>query len=278
MPIITISRGTMSGGQALAECLAASMKLPCVGREEVAQAAAEKIGVAPAEIDRKLEESPGFWERVTAERRRYVVAVQSALAEHASDGAFIYHGLAGHLLLRRFPAVLRVRLIAPLEMRIEALMQRHEMRREAAEDYIKEVDEDRLRWTRVTYGVDLRDPALYDVVLNLEVMGIPTACAIVAEAAGRPEYAIGDEAKGQIIDLALACRVKLALALAPATRSLALEVAAERGAVTISGIAPEPAMLTHVSARLEREIAEVARTVQGVASVQLDLQQFDAYH
>lgn len=278
MPIITISRGTMSGGQALAECLAAGLKLPCVGREEVAQAAAAKIGVSPGEVERKMEESPGFWERVTSERRRYVIAVQAALAEHADKGEYIYHGLAGHLLLRRFPAVLRVRLIAPLEMRVEALMKRHEMRKDAAEDYIEEVDEDRLRWSRLTYGVDLRDPALYDLVLNLQVMGVPTACAIVAEAARRPEYAIGAGERARIAELAVACRVKLALALDPATRALALEVTSEGGTVIISGTAPEPAMLTHVSARLEKEITAVARAVQGVTDVRLDLEQFDAYH
>lgn len=278
MPIITLSRGTMSGGQVLAECLSKSLQLPSVDREEVVADAASKLGVSTELLSRKLETAPGLWDRLTLERHRYVVATQAALAERCASGKLLYHGQAGHMLLRNVPAVLRVRLIAPLEMRVATLMERHSMTRKAAESYIVEVDEERLRWARFIYDVDPRDPGLYDLVLNLEHLSIEDACAVASAAAKRPEFEVTPQVQAALSDFVLACRVKVALATAAATRSLQLEAASTDGVVTVSGSAPEPAMLTHTSHRLQQEIESVARSVEGVTGVTLELEAYDQYH
>ncbi len=89
MPIITISRGTMSGGKALAECVAAELGCSCIAREVLLEGAA-KLGVPEELLRERMERSPGLWERLTAERRTYVLACQSALAEHAASiGAMV---------------------------------------------------------------------------------------------------------------------------------------------------------------------------------------------
>ena len=278
MPIITLSRGTMSGGQALAECLSKSLQLPTVDRDEIVEEAARKLGVSTELLTQKLETAPGLWDRLTLERHRYVVATQAALAERCASGNLLYHGQAGHMLLRNVPAVLRVRLIAPLEMRVATLMERHSMNRKAAEAYIAQVDEERVRWARFIYDVDPREPRLYDLVLNLEHLSIDDACAVVTAAAQRPEFGITPQVQAALADFVLACRVKVALATVAATRSLQLEASSSGGVVTVSGRAPEPAMLTHVSSRLTQEIETVAVAVDGVKGVRLELEAFDQYH
>ncbi|MEW6366776.1 MAG: cytidylate kinase family protein [Acidobacteriota bacterium] len=277
MPIVTISRGTMSGGHALAECLAAKLNVPSVASEIITEAAS-KVGSSEEVLTKKLEKSPGVWDRMTSERRVYVVAMQAALAEHAASGNLVYHGRAGHMLLRGVPAVLRVRLIAPMDMRIRAVVDKHKMGRREAEEYIHQVDEDRVRWAKFIYGVDLREPALYDMVLSLETMSIATACTVVAEALRQPEYAITGEVKKKLADFVLASKVRLALATHAASRHLELDVQADGGNVTITGEAPQPAMLTHVSTMLEQELTAVARGVEGVEKVDLKVRPFDAYH
>lgn len=277
MPIITISRGSMSGGKAVAECLASALGSPCIGREIVVEAAA-KVGVPEQILARKIEKGPGLWERLTLERRIYAVAVQAALAEHIEKGDLVYHGLAGHLLLKGLPAVLRVRLIAPLEVRIRAAMEREGLTREAAEHSIRDADENRARWTRFMYGVDVLDPQLYDVVINLERMSIPTACEILAEAGRKPEFLVTECVRAKLASFALACRVKVALATHPGSRGLDLDVTAEDGVVTISGEVPKPIMLTHASSRWEQELTQIAKSVKGVHRVELGIRAFDAYH
>ncbi|MEW6336989.1 MAG: cytidylate kinase family protein [Acidobacteriota bacterium] len=277
MAIITISRGSMSGGKALAECVANALDAPCVGREILVDAAA-RVGVPERVLAEKIERGPGLWERLTLERRIYVVAVQSALAEHATAGRLVYHGYAGHLLLRGLPSVLRIRLVAPMEYRIRKEMESSGVDRERAEQAIEHLDQGRLAWTRAMYGVDVRDPVLYDLVINLEVMSIPSACAVVVEAANRPEFLITDEVRSRLRDFTLACRVKLALATHPASRGLDLSVTTAAGVVSISGEVPSAIMLTHASLRWEHELRSVAQGVEGVREVVLDIQPFDAYH
>ena len=123
MAIITISRGSKSGGVAFADCLAKSLGYPALAREVLVKAA-EKLGVPEESLRGKIEQSAGFWERLTSDRRIYIVSLQSALADACVSGDLVYHGNAGHLLLKGLPSVLRVRLIAPMPMRIRAAPRR----------------------------------------------------------------------------------------------------------------------------------------------------------
>ncbi len=276
MPIVTISRGSMSGGQALAQCICEALQIPCVGREIVIEAAA-KLGVPEEVLATKLERSPGLWDRLTSERRTYVAAVQAALAEHVASGNLVYHGYAGHLLLAKVPAVLRVRIIAPLDMRLEAVAERQGLDRAAGEAYIRKVDEERVRWAKMIYGVDLRDPALYDLVINLEHVSVKSACATIVEMLRQPEFVVTPQVLEAYADFALACRVRVALASSPTARGLALEVTAATGVVTVSGEVPEPMMLTRASSRWEQELLGVIRGVPGVKDVRLAVEPVSSY-
>ncbi len=211
MAIITISRGTMSGGSDLALCLAGTLGYPSLSREVLVDAAA-MLGVSEETLHEKIMKEVGFWERFSDDRRLYVIALQSALAEQCLNGNLIYHGHAGHLLLKGVPCVLRVRLIAPLEVRIEKLMKRDNISHEAALNFINTQDKNRVEWCRFVYDVDWSDPSGYDMVLNLEHITIPEACGILSAAAALPEFAITDQIRKKLLDFAVKCRVKLALA------------------------------------------------------------------
>ncbi len=277
MPIVTISRGTMSGGKALAECLATTLGCSCIAREVLVEGAA-KLGVSEEFLRERLERAPGLWERLTAERKTYALATQAALAEQVVRGEAVYHGLAGHLLLREIPEVLRVRLIAPAEIRVKALMEQRRMTREDAERFIAQVDSHRVRWTRLMYNADIEDPRLYDIVLNLEKTTIQSGCDTVITLARRPEFTIDDAARARLSDFVLTCRVRLALAVQPATRGLELDVTVRGGTVTLSGKVPKPDMLTHASDRWMKELREAVEGVTGVKRVVLDVSVVSAYH
>ncbi len=214
MAIITISRGSLSGGRAFAERLAELIGYPRIA-EEVLQEAAERLGVSKEVVRGKFETAPGLWERLHYERERYVLAIRAALAEACVDGRLVYHGLAGQFLLRGVKGVLRVRLIAPLEMRIRAVMSDDpSMSRKAAGEFIRSVDQDRRRRVKVMYGEDVEDPALYDLTVNLRTLSLDGACAAVAEAAAQPRFAITEDVKAELEAFASACRVRLDVALA----------------------------------------------------------------
>lgn len=209
MAIITISRGSLSGGRALAECLSARLGYPNVGRE-VLQEAAEALGASEEAFRGKFETTPGLWGRLTNARRKYVLAVQTALAEWCTRGDLIYHGLSGHHLLKGLPAILRVRLIAPMDIRVQALLDsHHQMTAAQAADFIRDVDQDRARWVKVMYDADVNDPNLYDIIINLETHTIESACEVVAAAAAQSRFQITDEVEAEIFAFAAECRDRL---------------------------------------------------------------------
>ena len=63
MAIITISRGTNSGGQSLAECVSKRLGYRCVSRELLVQAAKD-YGVEEEMLSKALEGKPGILERM----------------------------------------------------------------------------------------------------------------------------------------------------------------------------------------------------------------------
>jgi cytidylate kinase len=208
VPIITISRGSLSGGRALAECLADRLGYPCVAAE-IVRGAAAKLGVSMEDVQGKFETSPGLWARLVRDREKYVLAVRTALLEGCAEGSLVYHGLAGQFLLRDLRGVLRIRLIAPLDVRLRTLTDHHRMGREAAEEFIRDVDNERRRWVRVMYGEDVESPALYDLTVNLRTLSLDTACEVIAEAAGQPQYEITAEARAAMEALRVACHERL---------------------------------------------------------------------
>jgi cytidylate kinase len=264
MSIITISRGSLSGGRALAERLAERLGYRCISSEALIEAAA-KYGVPEPKLSEVFEKTPSFWERLTKSRRLYLIFIQAAMCELAQQGQLVYHGQGGQQLLKGVGHVMKVRLIAPLDYRIKAAMEREGLAsREAAMQYIQQVDEERLRRLRYMFNVDWRDPALYDVVLNIEHMSLETAADVVIYMAQHPEYQPTPASEKKLNDLTLSCCIKASLAAHPTTSGIDVDVRADDGIVWVTGLID--------SSELEYEIIRIAQTVSGVKEVISDLE------
>ena len=261
MSVITISRGTLSGGKALAECLSKSLGYRCVDRDTIVQNAAAH-GVSQDELREALEKPPTFLERLRHKKYLYVCLIQAALAEEVRNGKAVYHGHAGHLLLKRSPHILRVRIIAPMEFRLSMAQERLKMGRNEAVAYIERMDQDRIKWTQYLYGVNWCDPTLYDVVLNLEYMGIREACAALTTLVRQRCFEFTPEDQAAMDDLVLGSRVRAQLALNDSTSHLEVEVEAERGVITVHGKISSVGDV--------EEMMHVAQAVPGVSAVNLD--------
>jgi cytidylate kinase len=258
VPIITISRGTFSGGSELAAQLQARLGYTLISREIVAEAA-RSYGVSETRLSEALEKGPGLLGRFVHDRRRYLAFVRAALCERAAHDNVVYHGHAGHLLLSGIRHVLRVRLIAPLEFRTAALRERMGLDEEEAARYIERVDRERVRWTQFLYGADWRDPGLYDVVVNLEHVDLEGACLSVVALAARPCFQADEASRQAMADLLLASRVAAVLAAEPETANAEVEVRAKAGEVEVEGKIADPTLVKMVTDR--------ARRVEGVTGL-----------
>ncbi|MBW2525894.1 MAG: cytidylate kinase family protein [Deltaproteobacteria bacterium] len=234
MAIITISRGSLSGGAALAQRLGQALGAEVISHEAILEAA-RRYGVAVDVIRAGLQRPPTLWHRLTHHKQRYLVAVQAVLAEMVANWNAVYHGLAGQLMLRDLPGVIKIRLIAPMEYRVQAAMAELGLNRDDATRHIRSVDEERERWVRLMYGASWTDPGLYDLILNLGHLSLDEACDLVVALAHREERQVTPELEAARRDFVLQAKVRAELLLNAGFPEDQLSVRVFRGKLELSG-------------------------------------------
>jgi len=181
MPIITISRGVCSGGTQLAELLHAKLGWPILGQEETSTAAAKAFRMTEEELLRGLYLPANLYERFTQRKTRYLLATQATITELLGDGDGIYHGLAGQFLFQDLCTAFKVRIVAPMALRVQTAMHRLNLNREQANRHIRTADDHRLHWGRQIFDADINDPDLYDLVVKLDQVNLETAANLIAD-------------------------------------------------------------------------------------------------
>jgi cytidylate kinase len=260
MPIVTLSHEIGAGGPEIGQELAERLGLHYVDQELISEAAL-RYGLQEEKLSSLDESKPSFFERFDAETRRYITVLQTALYEFAEKDRVVLMGRSGQWLLRGIPHVCRVRVMAPFDLRVKHLGKRlsgqtgEHTNPRMVHDMARRDDAEKVRRMRYLHEVDVRDPALYDLVINTEKLSIDAAVELIAGALLRPGMATTPASQQIVADRALASRVQVALATNPETRRYRITVEAKAGVVTIEGTAAMD------------EAADVARGVVGVRDV-----------
>lgn len=90
-------------------------------------------------------------------------------------------GRGGQILLRNVPHTLHLRVIAPLEFRIENIMKKKGFSREDALKYISEKDRAVQEYLYRFYNVDWNDPELYHMVINMGMWNLDKIVKVIKE-------------------------------------------------------------------------------------------------
>jgi cytidylate kinase len=210
MSIITISRGSYSRGKEVAEKTAERLEYDCVSRDVLLDAS-EHFHIPEIKLARAIHDAPTLLERFTLNKRLYIAYIQSALAERVKADNVVYHGLAGHLLLKGIDHVLKIRIIADINDRVEQEMKREDIGREEARHRLASDDNERRRWTQTLFGVDPFDPALYDIVIHIHKFTVDDAVDIITSAASNERFRATPASQRRMADHALACAVRAAI-------------------------------------------------------------------
>ncbi len=86
MAIITISRGSFSGGKAVAERLGRRLGQPILSREDAIARAAEYFGIQESDLKATLSKSPPFWQQMPGKRLAYIKCITAVLLDCAGRG------------------------------------------------------------------------------------------------------------------------------------------------------------------------------------------------
>jgi len=232
MPIVSISQGSQSGSDKLAEALHQRLGYKIVDQKG-ASAAAQRYGVSERDLYRGLDMPANVFERFTRSKERYVLAMQAALGELFEDGNGIYCGLAGQFLFQGLCMVFKVRLVAPMEYRINATMSHFGLSRDDAIRHIAEADDHRAKWGRQVFHADLNSPDLYDLVVNLEHMTVDAAADMITGIIQRREFPA--DCEQQFRNFALEKRVRAALRFNSPYNADGIEVRAQEGVIHLAG-------------------------------------------
>ena len=260
MAIIVISHEMGAGGPEIGQLLAQRLGYRYVDQELISDAA-QRYGLLEEKLSHLDESKPSLFERFDAETRRYITVIQTALYEFAENDNVVLMGRGGQWLLRGIPHTIRVRVMAPFDLRVKRLAKKlagqmgEQTNQRTVVDMVRRDDAEKLGRLRYLYEVDIRDSSLYDVVVNTEKLPAEAAVEVIAAVAKRPELVTTPEAAQLVADRALASRVQVALATHPETRKYRTTVEAKAGIVTLEG-----------TAALD-EAVDVARSVRGVRDV-----------
>jgi cytidylate kinase len=232
MPIVTISRESYTQAKEVAERAARKLGFRCVSREVLIEAS-EEFNVPEVKLLQAIRDAPFVLDRFTFGKERYTAYIQVALLQHFQSDNVVYHGLAGHHLVKGVSHVLKVRIIGNTEDRVKVVMRRAEVfeqatsamkgiwvpglkrpgtprpiSKEKALRILEEIDEARKKWGLHLYGVDTQDPSLYDLVIHIGKLSIDDAADLICRAAGMDRFQATAESQRAMDDLLLAARIK----------------------------------------------------------------------
>jgi cytidylate kinase len=262
MPIVTISHEIGAGGPEIGQQLADRMGYRYVDHELISDAA-QRYGLLEEKLSHLDESKPSLFERFDAETRRYITVIQTALYDFAEHDNVVLMGRGGQWLLRGIPHVLRVRVMAPFDVRVKRLGKKlagpmgEQTNPRTVTELVRRDDAEKAGRMRYLYEVGITDPALYDLVINTEKLSVAAAVGLIAGVVGQTELATTPAAAQLVADRSLASRVQVALATHPETRRYRITVEARSGVVTLEGTAAMD------------EATDVARGVDGVRDVKV---------
>jgi cytidylate kinase len=208
MGIVTISRGSYSRGKEIAEKLSEKLKYECISREILLKASKD-FNVPEVKLLHAIQDAPSVFDRIKDGKRKYTAFIREAFLDYIQSDNVVYDGFAGHFFTREIPNILKVRIIANLDYRIKVVMERENISEEKARKLIYRLDVERRKWSMYLYGIDTNATELYDLVLQIDSLGVDDAVDFLYKLAKTPCFQTTPESKQRLKEMLEAARVYL---------------------------------------------------------------------
>ena len=121
--------------------------------------------------------------RKTLNEEECLSVIQTVISSLASRGKTVIVGRGGQAILKNKIGVFHVRIVAPLEVRVERIMKSGGLSRDDALRFIEDNDKAMAEYLQRFYNLDWEDPANYDMVLNTGKMDLGIAARIIVSVA-----------------------------------------------------------------------------------------------
>ena len=193
LPVITVSREPGSGGNILSQALAEKHGLDMFHQEVLHEmAASTKVSAAILKtLDERgisvLEDSIAA---LVHDRHlwpdRYLQHLMKVVGTIGEHGNAVIVGRGANFIIPP-QGRLRIRVTAPMDVRIARVANDYGATREDAQRRIIRTESNRRAFIRKYFNADISDPKNYDLIINTELLSIDTAVECVGRAAGLAE-------------------------------------------------------------------------------------------
>ncbi len=260
MPIGAMTRELGSLGRDVAARLAERRGRKVVYHEIIDQLA-NKMRLRKSHVARLLEGRAGLWEKLsTNETSLSIFTADETFRVLLDPSTGVIRGWGAVHLLAGVPHVIRVRVGAPLHLRVERMMERlGTLDREAVQREIELSDEAHTAITRRHFRLNWRDPENYDVVVSTERLGIDECADEIEAVMAMPRFQRTPESTRAVENLALDWAVRAQMRRDPRTANVRVHLECIDGFVRINGAVG--------SRKQAQEVSEVVAAVPGARSV-----------
>ena len=109
--------------------------------------------------------------------------IRAVVNSLASKGKTVIVGRGGQAILKNKANVLHVRIVAPTAVRVKNIMKNRGLTKEDALRLIEDTDKAEAEYLQRFYNIDWKDPAIYDMVLNMSKINASSAAKLIVSVA-----------------------------------------------------------------------------------------------
>jgi len=260
MPLVAMTREMGSLGKDVAAGVAARSGRKVV-YHEIIEPIASKMRLRKSHVERFLDGRAGLWEKLTTDKTALSIFTADETFRFLRDGQTgVIRGWGAVHLLRNIPHVVRVRVCAPMDTRVQRMMDRLATdNRETVENEIQMSEEAHSAITKRHFGVNWRDPELYDLVLCTERLSVDECVDEIDGMMRRKCFQETDDSRRMVENLAAEWAVRSALRRDERTARTHITIESDNGTLRLMGV---------VDTQTEANAAgELAAAVEGVKQV-----------
>lgn len=263
MAVLTISREFGSGGREIGRAVVQEMGYEYLNRHRFFQ----EVGAQGKKWEQWGkgfdEHSPSVWEKYDWSFRGFGALARSILLDYAVKDNAVLMERGGNFLLKGVPHVFRIRVIAPLQDRIDRVMIRESVDYDTARWLIERTDHERSQFIRALFGEDWGDPEEFDTVFNTGMQPIDEIAHAVCETLRHRDTLKTEDVQKELMLHAQAAKLEAGLFTYPYLFVNTLEVAVERGTLVLRGIVRDP--------KQKRRVEEIAAKMAGDSPIEFSL-------
>ena len=263
MAIITISREMGSGGIPIAHKVAEQLGYELIDGETIMQEA-KAYGLSAEAVEQADEKPPHFVDTLDSKQFLDLHLIELIILEKALKGNVVIYGRGGQDLLKGINSVLRTRIIAPFEDRVERWAEREWLDPDRARYLVRKSDQQRAGFIKYYFDRDWEDPVHYDLTINTQRLSEDMAVQVICDCVKDENLeGIKADSKKVLADLILRKKVEIAILSEDNVDPYLLEITVTGGVVTLSG---------QLHSNAEKKAAEKqALAVEGIRDLQNDI-------